>query len=271
MAERLVLEAVLLDAGGTMVRLDFETMAAIAVEAGAELSASALRRAEIAGRRRYDLSRAAPRNADAAPPTTLEDMHPYFAGMLSAAGVPESVGRVAVERWLARQAESGLWVRPMEGAGAALEALASLGLRSAVISNSDGRAEKHLIDCGLGGTFEFVIDSHRVGIEKPDPAIFRLALERLGVAPERALFVGDIRSVDEKGARAAGMHFVLLDPYGDYAAPGTHAIPGMERLAAWVSECFQVPGARKKPGAAGPESRGREDDLRRTTIEEGRT
>ena len=49
-----------------------------------------------------------------------------------------------------------------------------------------------------------MIDSALVGVEKPDPAIFRAALEALGVAPEEALYVGDLYEVDVVGARAAG-------------------------------------------------------------------
>jgi putative hydrolase of the HAD superfamily len=59
---------------------------------------------------------------------------------------------------------------------------------------------------------EFVLDSSEVGVEKPDPRIFRLALERAGLAPDEAVYVGDIYSIDVLGARAAGMGAVLLDP-----------------------------------------------------------
>ena len=88
---------------------------------------------------------------------------------------------------------------------------------------------------------EFVIDSHFVGIEKPDPRIFALALERLGVAPERALYVGDIRSVDAAGARAAGMQFVLIDPFGDYAPEGMPRIRTIAALPEYVSRAFTSP------------------------------
>jgi FMN phosphatase YigB (HAD superfamily) len=49
-------------------------------------------------------------------------------------------------------------------------------------------------------------------VEKPDPRIFRLALERAGVGPDEAVYVGDLYSVDIRGARAAGIEAVLLDP-----------------------------------------------------------
>jgi putative hydrolase of the HAD superfamily len=131
----------------------------------------------------------------------------------------------------------------MEGARAALDGVAALGLRRAVVSNSDGRAERHLTDCGMREGLEFVVDSQIEGVEKPDPRIFRIALDRLGVAAARALYVGDIRSVDEAGARAAGMHFVLIDPYGDYAEDRANSIATMARLPGWVSDRFSVPGA----------------------------
>ena len=242
MAERPGLDAVLLDAGGTLVRLDFEWMAETVTALGAPVSAQALRRAEVEGRRRYDRSRGhAPAPGEPDPPLgAAGDVRAYFGGTLEAAGVPADVVVLAYDRFRERQAGPGLWTRPMEGARAALDGLAALGLRCAVVSNSDGRAETHLRDCDLLRGVEFVVDSHLVGIEKPDPRIFRIALDRLGVPAARALFVGDIRSVDEAGARAAGTHFVLLDPLGDYAGNGVQAIPGMERLAGWVRERFEV-------------------------------
>jgi putative hydrolase of the HAD superfamily len=243
MPERSALEAVLLDAGGTLVRLDFEWMAESLAELAPNVSEAALRRAEIEGRRRYDATTRNANTAEASPQPlgSRGDARAYFAGMLEAVGIRGALKERALEIWSGRQSESGLWTRPMEGACEALDGLARLGLRRAVVSNSDGRAEMHIRNCGLIEQVEFVIDSHHVGVEKPDPVIFRKALERLDVAAERALFVGDIRSVDEAGARSAGMRFVLLDPYRDYAAPGQPAIDGMHQLVAWVADRFAVP------------------------------
>lgn len=253
MPERAPLEAVLLDAGGTLVRLDFEWMAESVSALGARVSAEALRRAEVEGRRRYDRSRgAAPAPGEPDPPLgSIGDIREYFGGTLEAAGVGAGIVAEALERFERRQAETGLWTRPMEGARAALDGLVALGLRCAVVSNSDGRAQMHLGDCDMLRGIEFVVDSHQVGIEKPDPRIFRIALDRLGVAAARALFVGDIRSVDEAGARAAGTHFVLLDPLGDYASDQARAIPGMDRLAGWVSERFEVAPRSPEPRKGG--------------------
>jgi len=233
------LEAVVFDAGGILVRLDFEWMSGAVAELGHAVDAATLRRAEVEGRRRYDASGGLA-GAEAAPPLgKAGDVRAYFGGMFAAAGVPAGVIDAAVERLLARERERGLWARPMEGAREAIDGVLALGLKTAVVSNSDGRAERHLEASDVRRGIGFVIDSHVVGIEKPDPRIFALALDRLAVAPERALFVGDIRSVDERGAAAAGMRFVLLDPAGDYAGPDTDAIRAIRELPGWIAERFE--------------------------------
>ena len=61
-----------------------------------------------------------------------------------------------------------------------------------------------------------MLDSAVVGSEKPDPAIFRLGLEIAQADPEQTLHVGDIHAIDVVGARSAGCHAALLDPYGDW-------------------------------------------------------
>lgn len=259
MSERPMLDAVLLDAGGTLVRLDFEWMAEALAVMGYETDVPRLRRAEIEGRRRFDASRSrVPSPGESASPLgTSGDTAAYFGGMLEAAGVPGRAVPAALERFAARHAERGLWECPMEGARQALDALARLGLRCAVVSNSDGRAEEHLANCGVREGLEFVVDSHLAGVEKPDPRIFALALDRLGIRPSRALFVGDIRSVDEAGARAAGVHFVLLDPYGDYAAPEAPAVRGITEVPAWIEGRFEVSAdGRPRSGGRGRDPAG---------------
>jgi putative hydrolase of the HAD superfamily len=241
-ASRPALEAVFFDAGGTLVRLDFEWMAAAVRQLGFATDPESLRRGEIEGRRRYDRSRGVRSPGDPWPLGAVGDIRAYFGGILVGAGCPPHLVNSAVTWCLAHEKANGLWARPMEGAREALDAIGAMGLRRAAISNSDGRAEWHLEQTGLRHGLEFVVDSHLVGVEKPDPGIFRIALERMAVAPERSLFVGDIRSVDETGARAAGLHFVLMDPFADYAEPGTPAIRGMHELAGWVTRCFEVHG-----------------------------
>jgi len=87
------------------------------------------------------------------------------------------------------------------------EAVASLqrrGLALAVVGNWDMTLPDHLAEVGLGDLA--VVTSAGAGAAKPDPRPFRLALEELGVRPERALHIGN-EETDDLGAKAAGMHF----------------------------------------------------------------
>lgn len=89
--------------------------------------------------------------------------------------------------------------------------------RLAVISNADGRAESLIAKAGLLPFFEFVVDSAIVGVEKPDPKIFEIATQKMGVAPEESLYVGDIYAIDALGAKRAKMKVALIDKCGFYA------------------------------------------------------
>ena len=65
---------------------------------------------------------------------------------------------------------------------------------------------------GLADYLDLLIVSEEVGVAKPDPAIFQLALAELAVPPERALYVGDSLEFDLPGAAAAGMPFIWINP-----------------------------------------------------------
>ena len=246
MADRPALDAVIFDAGGTLVRLDFEWISGMLAALGCGIPVEELRRGEVQGRRLYDMAALTPpgagHGASAGIVGAMAPVEAYWAGMLHAAGCPFELLEEAVARMHARQAsEHFLWAKPVEGARETLDAMPGMGLRIACVSNSDGRAEEHLVRFGMREGLEFVIDSGIVGVEKPDPGIFHLALERLGVAAGRALYVGDIRSVDEDGSRAAGMPFVLLDPYGDYADPSIASIATIRDLPHFIRETYRTP------------------------------
>jgi putative hydrolase of the HAD superfamily len=110
---------------------------------------------------------------------------------------------------------------PVPGAAEALLDLQAGGFALAIVSNATGTVERQLADhriCSVDGgeaaRVGVVVDSSVVGIEKPDPGIFHIALEALGVPPEQALYVGDTVHFDVHGARAAGMRCVHIDPLG---------------------------------------------------------
>jgi putative hydrolase of the HAD superfamily len=108
-----------------------------------------------------------------------------------------------------------LWNHPLDGVAHAIERLGNEGVRVAVVSNSDGSVRDSLGRAGLLDLFEFVIDSHEVGVSKPDPGIFLAALGRMGLEPGDAWYIGDSVFHDVNGARAAGLAgAILVDPYG---------------------------------------------------------
>ncbi|MFI5049506.1 MAG: HAD family hydrolase [Gaiellales bacterium] len=92
-------------------------------------------------------------------------------------------------------------------------------VRAAVVSNWDYSLDEVL--SGLGLAFDVVVTSAATGASKPDPAPFRVALERLGLAPGQALHVGDTPEADGDGARAAGIDVRIIDR--DSWRPGTIA------------------------------------------------
>ena len=84
--------------------------------------------------------------------------------------------------------------------------------RLGVVTNGiDHVQHARLRAAGLTSLFEVVVTSEGCGFAKPDPRILGVALGALGVAPPRALFVGDDVAVDGAAARAAGMPFCWLD------------------------------------------------------------
>jgi FMN phosphatase YigB (HAD superfamily) len=116
--------------------------------------------------------------------------------------------------------------------------LADLGrrYRLAVVSNFDYSPTAHgiLQDAGVAGLFETIVVSDAVGWRKPGPRIFREALDRLGIEPAQALFVGDRPDIDVLGARRMGMPAAWINPAGtplpDGLEPPDHDIRDLEEL-----------------------------------------
>lgn len=115
-------------------------------------------------------------------------------------------------------------VRALEGAHQALSRLADAGVRRGLICDtgfSPGRVVRQLLDrVGLLELLEVTIFSDEIGAPKPDPAVFRAALDGLGVSAADAVHVGDLRRSDIAGARAARMGSIRLRARHDDAASG---------------------------------------------------
>jgi putative hydrolase of the HAD superfamily len=107
-------------------------------------------------------------------------------------------------------------------------------LRVGVVSDWGSNLGPILAKIGLDRYLDFTLASGAVGLAKPDPAFFRLALSSVGVAPEQALMVGDSYRADVQGARSAGLDAVLLDRPGTATADDVRIIRGLDELPALV-------------------------------------
>lgn len=103
--------------------------------------------------------------------------------------------------------------RPYEDVLPVMESLREEGYRLGLISNWDSRLAKLCFDMGLDRYLDSVVSSATIGLIKPDPSIFEVALERLGVEAHQALHVGDHYYADILGARSAGIFAVLIDRF----------------------------------------------------------
>ncbi len=104
----------------------------------------------------------------------------------------------------------------------------------AVISNADGRIDRVLSRCGICDCFQSITDSGTVGHEKPHPAIFAAALQKMKADPAQSLYVGDVYSVDYVGARNAGMDAVLMDVSGAYRDREFPRVASLPDLESWL-------------------------------------
>jgi HAD superfamily hydrolase (TIGR01549 family) len=204
-----------LDAGNTIVFLDHDACAQIvSAELGRPASATELARAEGVAKLRLD------RKQLLSPPADKEvnrAWYAFVATLVQIATEVEDARAFACARALwAEHRVFNLWRKVPDGLAAAVVELRAHGVPVAVVSNSEGQLQELFDKLGLGGVFDLVIDSHHVGVEKPDPRIFALALEQLGVAAGDALHLGDTFATDVVGARAAGMRTALIDPLGHY-------------------------------------------------------
>ncbi|HEX3910052.1 MAG TPA: HAD family hydrolase [Solirubrobacteraceae bacterium] len=199
----------------------------------------------------------------------LEALHydEYTAGLCSfteqrrrrVQGLHASLGRtgpseVEADAWFARylQRYRSAW-RPFDDVSPMLVALASSHGEAVlgVVTNGEGGPQRaKLAAIGLAESFSVVVASGEVGLAKPDPAIFALACERLGVKPEQAAHVGDRLDLDARAAASAGLLGVWLD------RPGASNRESM-MMTATPSTSMQEPGVSRiatleeLPGALG--------------------
>ena len=218
------IKAVLFDAGNTLIWLDHPFIVHTLREHGVETTTEALMEAEYGAKLQLD---------ELARNGSLDDRtrgKVFFAEIFRRVGVRQPAFAAVAQRLFARHAERNLWANVRDRTLETLEELRRRGYRLGVVSNADGRAEQALDAAGLRPHLELVVDSGPVGIDKPDPRIFHLALERMGVDPGDAVYGGDIYEIDVQGARAAGMRAILVDPLWKWDDKDCERIRGIHDL-----------------------------------------
>ena len=211
------LDVIFFDVGNTLLFPDREKTLAPLQKRGLHPTEAQLYAAERVAREETDLLVSRTRKVD------QQYWEVYYAHLLHTLRISDVSLRLELVT-LART--SANWSRLRPGTTEVLGAMKQK-YRLGVISNSDGHMAERLASLGLAEYFQQVIDSGNVGYEKPAPQIFQAALSAMSVPADRALYLGDIYSVDFLGAQSVGMKAMLLDVSGVYA---TRSLPRIESL-----------------------------------------
>lgn len=117
-----------------------------------------------------------------------------------------------------------------------LALLRQAGFRLGLVSNRDLSLIPVVRSIGLEENFDLILAAGEVGWWKPDPRLLRYAASIINVPPEAILYVGDNYFTDIIGARAAGMHSVLIDPQGIFPEADCHVINEIGELACLLNK-----------------------------------
>ena len=207
----MALQTVVLDAGGVLLFPNWTRISEALARHGVTVTPEALAAADPIARKQIDDGKTIAVTNDA------KRGWLFFNLILTAAGVQLSdATTAALDELNVYHRERNLWEVVPDGVVPALEALSALGLRLTVVSNANGTMCAHMDRLGLSRYVHCVLDSFDFGVEKPDPRLFEIALERSGADRATTIHVGDLYQVDVVGARAAGLRGVLLDEKGLY-------------------------------------------------------
>jgi putative hydrolase of the HAD superfamily len=222
-------DAVLFDAGGVLVLPDPTVLIPLLAPFGGSPDVDRHRRAHYAAM--AEKSRADSREAD---------WRSYNTVYVESIGVdPDLVDHAA--EVLDRTRTEHLWRWPIPETMRALTALAAAGVPMGVVSNASGQIEAELrrsgicqIGAGRGAEVRVVVDSHVVGVAKPDPSIFEPALEHFAeFERSRIAYVGDSVIMDVVSSTAAGLHPLLIDPFDDHRGADFERIASVEDIVLW--------------------------------------
>lgn len=222
-------DAVLFDAGGVLVLPDPTVLGPLLSPLGGSVDLERHRRAHYAGMREKA-------NQD----SHEGDWDAYNRAYVESVGVDaDQVEHASV--LLDHTRTHYLWRWPIPETLRALSALAGGEVPMGVVSNASGQIEDALRRAGIcqtgdgiGATMRVVVDSHVVGVAKPDPRIFDFALPDFAEFElSRIVYVGDSVTMDIRSAEAAGLHPVLIDPFDDHAGAEFDRIASVGDIVDW--------------------------------------
>ncbi len=153
----------------------------------------------------------------------------FYQALLTTLGVPGDSDRQAdslYERFIIREG----FMPPFNEVKETLERLRAQGLRLGILSNFPPHLEDALKRHGLHGYFDFFVVSSLVGLEKPDAAIFELAIERAGCPRDEILYVGDDLYDDIRGAQSVGLTAILTDRHNRWPEADCLKIKSLSEL-----------------------------------------
>jgi HAD superfamily hydrolase (TIGR01509 family) len=209
--------AVTFDYGQTLAELDHDFLARRVQSFGGVLDAAAARAASVTAWEAYGVAKSLG-HARAWQAMMLEFLR--AGGVRPAAGpaAPDYAEEICKQLWDA-QPSVNLWRKPISGMFELVHQLVSRQIPVAVISNSEGRLADLLAELGEATPFAVIVDSGRLGIDKPDRRIFEHAAAALALPLAEIVHVGDAWEADVIGARNAGAQAVWFAPSDERALP----------------------------------------------------
>ena len=219
------LQTVFLDAGGVPIHPNWVRVSAALDKQGVHVDAATLRAAEPRAKRQLDAARVVGGTTD------VRRGWLYFDLILEEARVQASKATAAALAELHDyHSRENLWEYVPPNVPRVLEALRARGLQLVVVSNANGRLRDVLRRLAIDRYFHHILDSFEEGVEKPDPRLFQIALQKAGADAATTIHVGDFYEIDVVGARGAGIRGVLLDEGGLYTDADCPRVRSLEDL-----------------------------------------
>ncbi len=163
----------------------------------------------------------------------------FYQTLLTALGVPGDSHQQAdslYERFIVREG----FMPPFGDVKETLEQLRAQGIRLGILSNYPPHLEDTLKQHGLRDYFDFLVVSSLVGLEKPDPAIFELAIEKAGCSKGEILHIGDDPHDDIRGAQVVGLSVILIDRHDRWHEVDCLRIRSLSELGPRLFEGFDT-------------------------------